>query len=140
MIDKEIIIKDFVANFVLKERRERSYLALSTPKRRASFIDRFNHKWDTVVNMNYLEKINKDFDSPSKIQQMLGFIDNDLGYVISSYDEFDNHIVPFKDVFSNIYSRGFATIIINTTATIFYLETEQVQGPANRFIGKITKK
>jgi hypothetical protein len=140
MVDKSIIIKGFITNFIPKERRERSYLELTTPKRRATFIGRFNHEWDRVIDMAYLEKINKHIDYPSKIQQMLGFKDSDLCYVISHYDDFDDQILPFKDVFSHIYSKGLATLIINISATKFYLETEQVQGPPDRFIGKRIKK
>ncbi|MDJ1473342.1 hypothetical protein QNI19_35645 [Cytophagaceae bacterium DM2B3-1] len=135
MPNPETIIRQFIANFVIKERRERSLLELSTPKRRASFIRRFNHTWENVVQMKYLHKIEKEFTYPEDIQELLGFKEKDLCYVISHYEDVDNQILTFAEAFDAIYGRGFASIIMNLSATTIYLQTEQVQGPPNRFIG-----
>ncbi|MDJ1506285.1 hypothetical protein [Xanthocytophaga agilis] len=136
MPDPETTITQFIANFVLKERKERSLFELSTPKRRPSFIRRFNHTWENVVQIKYLHKIEKEFTYPEDIQELLGFKEKETCYVISHYEEVDNQILTFTESFDAIYGRGFASIIMNLSATTIYLETEQVQGPPDRFIGK----
>jgi hypothetical protein len=138
-MDKEAIIKSLFSNFVLKEKRERSFLKLTSPKRRGAFIDKFNHNWDVMLNMDYLEKLSKKNDYPDKIQKSLQWKDNDICYVISHYSEADDKIIASKEAFSQIYGRGLASIIINLTATKLYLETEQIQGPPSRFIGRRNK-
>ena len=135
MIDKKIIIKTFLTNFIIKDKRERCYLELTNPKKRTNFTDRLNHKWDTVLNMKYLVQVDKQFDYADRIQQLLKFKDEHLCYVISNYTEFDDKLIPFKDVFGQVYSRGFATILLNTSADKLFLDTEQEQGNSFRFIG-----
>jgi hypothetical protein len=137
MSDNESIIKIFVSNFVLKDKRERSYFELINFTKRNKFTDRLNHNWDSVLNMKFLTKISKDLDSAEAIQKLLNFKDEDMCYVISNYDEFDDQLIPFNEIFHKIYRRGLASILINTSANILFLDTEQVQGSANRFIGKL---
>ncbi|MBC8112111.1 MAG: hypothetical protein H7Y04_13730 [Verrucomicrobia bacterium] len=63
--------------------------------------------------------------------------DTDLSYIISNYKNIDDEVMPFKDAFEKSWGRGFATLIILAGAEKIYLETEQVQGPPERFIGKL---
>lgn len=135
MTDKETIIKTFVYNFVLKDKKERCYLELTNPKKRNKFTDRLNHKWDTILNMKYLTQVSKDLDFADGIQQLLKFRNKELCYVISDYSDFDDQIIPFQDIFQKIYCRGFATLLINTSADTLFLDTEQVQGGTDRFVG-----
>ncbi|MBI3136498.1 MAG: hypothetical protein HYZ14_17620 [Bacteroidetes bacterium] len=136
MTDKETILKTFVDNFVLKDKRERCFLELINPKKRNKFIDRLNHKWDTVLNMNYLVQIDKTKDNINDIQNLLNFKDSDICYVISNYSDYDDKYLPFNAVFNEIYSRGLGSILINKTADTLFLDTEQELGGADRFIGK----
>ena len=136
MTDKEIIIKSFVDNFVLKDKRERCYAELTNPKKRNKFTDRLNHKWDTILNMKYLVQIDKTKDNTLDIQKLLNFKDNDICYAISNYGDYDGKLLPFKEVFNEVYSRGFGTILINKTADTLFLDTEQERGGTDRFIGK----
>lgn len=140
MIDKETTVKNFVANFVQKDKRERCYSELVNPKKRNKFIDKLNHKWDSVLNMNFLNQVDKLNDSSEGIQKLLGFKDSEICYVISNYSDFDDKFMPFKEVFTEIYSRGFATLLINGSGDEMFLDTEQEKGPAPRFIGRCTKK
>lgn len=137
MTDKEIILKKFIDHFILKDKRERSFFELTHPKKRNKFTDRLNHNWDAVLNMKHLTKIEKQFDDAASIQRLLKFEDTELCYVISNYSGFDDRIMPFGEVFPEIYSYGFATILINLPADTLFLDTEQEQGPADRFIGRI---
>jgi hypothetical protein len=135
MADKETVIKRFIANFLLKNRTERSYLELMDVRRRGKFIGRFNHDWESILKMIFTKRIPKEFDYPRKIQEMLQFEDDELCYVISHDDNYDDHFLKFKDVFEKVYARGTATIIVNMSASTMFLDTEQMQGPAPRFIG-----
>lgn len=135
MTDSEAIIKTFVENFVLRDKKKSSYLELTNPKKRNKFIDRLNHKWNTVLNMKYLVQIDKSEDTANDIQKLLNVKDNDICYVISNYGDYDDKFLPFKEVFKEVYSRGFGTILINKTADTIFLDTEQVLGAADRFIG-----
>lgn len=137
MVKKEEIIKAFITNFIQKDKRERCYLELTNPKKRSRFVDKLNHKWDTVLTMKLLTKIKKEDDYSEKIKQLLKFKDDELCYVVSNYEEYDDKLLPFKDVFKEIYTRGFATLLINALADTFFLDTEQVQGGTPRFIGRM---
>ena len=135
MDERERIISTFVKHFVLKEKRERSLMELLNADKRGKFTNRLNHKWDTVLNMKYLKKIEKAQDNSSDITSLLNFSKNEICYVISNYNEFDDKFLPFDKVFEAVYSRGLATLLINKTAQTIFLDTEQEQGPADRFIG-----
>ncbi len=136
MFDKETIIDTFIKNFIQKDKVDRCFLELTNSKKRNKFVDRLNHKWGTVLNMKYLAQIDKSKDNAIEIQKLLNLKDNDICYVISNYSDFDDKLLPFKEVFNNIYSKGFATILINKTADTLFLDTEQERGSADRFIGK----
>lgn len=136
MIDRDSVIESFLKNFVQKDRVERSYFELSSLKKRNKFTDRLNHSWEKVFKMKCLTRVEKEDDYAEKIQELLNFKNDEVCYVISNYDEYDDQFLPFKKVFHEIYSRGFGTILVNTSADTFFLDTEQVQGPAPRFIGK----
>ena len=135
MDDKKIVIRRFIANFVSKNRAERSYLELTDVKRRGKFVGRFNHNWESILKMDFLKRIPKEFDHPQKIQELLQFRDDEVCYIISHHDDYDDQFFKFKDVFEKVYARGTATIIVNISASIIFLDTEQIQGPAPRFIG-----
>ncbi len=136
MLDKETVIRTFIKNFILKEKAERSFLELTNPKKRCKFTNRLNHNWDSVLNMKLFFQIDKPQDNVEDIQKLLGFKDQDICYVISNYNEVDGEFLPFKEVFDTIYSRGFATIVVNLTADTLFLDTEQQRGPADRFVGR----
>lgn len=139
MVDKEEIIKNFVRNFIQKDKRERCLLELMNHKKRNSFTDKLNHKWDTILDMRYLTKIDKSADYSDGIRELLNFKSNEICYIISNYDEFDDLLAPFNEVFDGLYSKGFGSIIMNISSSIMFLDTEQVKGPAERFIGRNNK-
>lgn len=136
MTEKEAIIKKFTENFVHKNKQERCYLELSNTKNRNKFIERLNHNWDTILDMRYFVQIDKSANTTKDIQKLLKFGEDDICYVISNYSDFDDKLLPFKEVFNAIYSRGLGTLLINKTADVIFLDTEQVIGTASKFIGK----
>ena len=98
--DKDKILKEFIKNFIQKDRRERSYSELISSKKRGQFSDRLNHNWESVLDMRYLTLIDNETDNPDNIQKELGFKDNELCYVISDYRDYDDKFLPFKEVFA----------------------------------------
>lgn len=136
MTDKEIIIQNFIRTFVQKHKRERALLELTTPEKRSDFTARLNHNWENVLNMKLLKRIEKQQDHAEAIQQLLMFRNDEPCYVISNHDDYDDLILPFHEVFPLIYWWGGATILLNITADTLFLKTEQIQGPAPRFIGR----
>jgi hypothetical protein len=139
MPDNEIIIKLFVTNFILKDKRERSNFELTNPKKRNKFTDRLNHQWDTILDIRRLIAIGKKEDRADFIQKLLGFKDDEICYVISNYSTFDDKFMPFNEIFPQIYGAGLGSIILNTTGDKLFLETEHVIGPASRFVGRVQK-
>lgn len=136
MADKEIIIQNFIRNFVLKHKRERAFLELTNPRRRSDFTDKLNHHWENVLDMRFLKQIEKQQDHADAIQQLLKFRNDEPCYVISNDEEYDDHILPFRDVFHEVYTRGFATVLLNVSADTLFLDTEPVRGGTPRFIGR----
>lgn len=134
MENKEEIIKLFVQNFISKDKRERSLLELSNPKKRPDFVDRLNHRWESIFDMRYLNRVGKADDNSTTIQKLLKIKDQDLCYIISNYDDFDDKFLPFREAFDHLYTRGFGSVIINSSADTLFLDTEQ-NIPTPRFIG-----
>jgi hypothetical protein len=104
-------------------------------KKRKLFIDRLNHSWPNIFEMKYLKKITNEDDYKNKIIELLGINKNELCYIISM-DSNDDKFVIFSEAINIIYGNGSGSLIINSNATKLFLETEQTQGPPERFIGK----
>jgi hypothetical protein len=133
MVDKQTTIKLFVSNFIQKEKRERCLGELTNPKKRCKFTDKLNHKWRSVIDMQRLELIDTSFDNKEAIQKLLGFLTDQLCYIISDHPDFDDQYLPFEVAFNNLYAQGHGTIILNSSADTLFLNTEEM---ATRFIGR----
>ena len=134
--DKNTILEAFVKIFIQKHKAERSLWELTNPLKRYKFTDKLNHRWENIFKMQHLLQVPKEQDDEESIQQLLGFKNTEICYVISNYNDYDDGFFEFADVFTNLYWRGFASIIINISATRFFLKTEQEQGTPPKFIGK----
>ena len=139
MQNKQLVLKTFIANFILRNKRERSYFELINPNKRHKFTNRLNHNWDDIFDMKYLLQVDHKSDFAGDIQRSLSFNDEMLCYVISNYHEYDDKFVAFKDVFPKVYARVFGTVIMNCSADTLFLSTEQVQGRPPVFIGRRTQ-
>ena len=137
MADKEIVIKRFIKNFIQEDRAERALFELSSPKKGSKFKNRLNHNWQQIFKMKNLLRVDKKDDFPGKIKELLHFGDNEMCYLICNYDDFDDKLLSFCEAFEKIYPSGFASLLININADTLLLITEQEQGAAPKFIGKI---
>ncbi len=106
--------KEFIQNFIRKERRERSLWALNHKKKRTDFLDRFNHNWNEMIAEKNLTELNtkSDFDTYEKIKSELKLKDSDLCYVIS-YNDFDRQFIELKSAFDECQKSGFAGLIMS---------------------------
>ena len=136
-IDKQVLVETFAQNFLLKQRKERSLFELNDAKKRSSFINKLNHKWDGLFDIKKLTKLYKNSNDFNRVKDFLKIDDNDLCYVISNYDDIDDKFLDFQQAFTMSYGRGFATLIVFQNVDRIYLETEIDYGKQNRFVGKI---
>lgn len=134
MTNRDDLINAFVKAFISKDKRERCLLELTNPKKRNDFINRLNHRWESIFDMRFLNKLHKSEDNPEAIQRILKFKDFDQCYVISNYGEFDDRIMHFREAFDELYTRGFGSLIISCSADRLFLDTEQ-SIPTSRFVG-----
>jgi hypothetical protein len=95
-MEKDKIIWEFIKNFVLKDRRERSQLELTSPKRRGDFADKLNHTWDKIIDMKKLKHLPKVPNDYQFVKSELKLNDTDLCYVISNYRDIDDELIQFK--------------------------------------------
>jgi len=134
--DSETILKVFVDNLILKDKKERCLQQLIHPQKRRKFTDRLSHKLDSVLNMKYLQPFDAQVDGMQEIQKLLTLKKNEACYIISDINENDDLLLPFEDIFENVFSRiSFATIIMNTSGNRFFLQTEASKDGTSRFIG-----
>ncbi len=132
----EAIEKEFIRNFIRKERRERSLLILRSKTKRAQFLDKFNHHWTEMIAEKNLIKVNtkSDQETFSFLKDKLGWNESERCYVIS-YGKNDGQLLSFKEAFENCQASGYAGLIVGKNGRRFYLKTEQVKGAPDKFIG-----
>lgn len=135
MIDKHKIVESFIKHFILKEKQERSLLELTNGKKRYLFINKLNHDWATRIDMQKMIKIPKNCNNYDFTKSNLKIKDTDLCYLISNYDDLDDQLMKFKQAFDKSCGRGLATLIITVNADKIYVETEQIKGSSEKFIG-----
>lgn len=137
MNDKEIIIKNFIDNFVHKDKKQRCHFELLDPKKRAKFINNLNHKSFTFLNSKKFKKIEKEFDNLLEIEKNINFKKQEFYYVISNHNKFDDKCIKLQDFFSEIYWFGLATLVINNSGDKVFLKMEQENGKSEKYIGCI---
>ena len=128
--------KEFIQNFIRKERRERSLQALNHKKKRYDFLDRFNHNWNEMIAEKDLIELHtkSDFGTFEKIKSELKLKDSDLCYVIS-YNDFDRQFIELRRAYEECQKSGLAGLIISVDGKKFYMKTEQEIGAPAKFIG-----
>uniref|UniRef100_UPI00404AAF51 hypothetical protein n=2 Tax=Gelidibacter sp. TaxID=2018083 RepID=UPI00404AAF51 len=135
-MNKLEIERNFITNFILKDKRVRSLSLLQNTNKRIDFINKFNHSWSEMISVENLIQINSK--SPSEtltyLLDKMNIAEIEICYVIS-HDELDGGLFDFKTAFENSQLSGFATLIITTDSKKIYLKTEQVSGAPKMFVG-----
>jgi len=133
-MEKSVIIKEFIKNFVVKDRRDRVEFQLGNASKRNQFIQKLNHLYAEVLDMRKLRALPNTRDDFEYIKSELGIKAQDQCYLISNHEDIDDCFLEFETAFSKSYGRGFATLVINLQGDRLFLETEG-SGHRHRFIG-----
>jgi len=134
-MDTQSIISIFIEKFIQKDKKKRVSFELTNPKKRHLFINRLNHNWEELLKPNCFVILDKEEDSPEQIQKILGVENDKLCYIISNYNEYDNKIIPYNEIFDNLYNRGLGSLIVPIDLNSFFLNSEQVNGKSVKCIG-----
>lgn len=128
-----IIEEKFVRTFIEKRIQDRIIFELSDSKRRDTAIDRFCHRTDDLVKPKYiLHKSNKLWSD--EILNMISELSNEKScYVISFLPDIDGIQTTLEGALSRCLGAGMPSIMI-VGENIAVIETEQVQGPATKYI------
>jgi hypothetical protein len=99
LMDKSFILKEFIKNFVVKDRRDRVEFQLSNPRKRNQFIQKLNHSYAEVLDMRKLKTLPNTRDDFEYIKNELGIQDQDHCYMTSNYDDIDDCFLEFETAF-----------------------------------------
>lgn len=123
----------FVNAFITKDYRDRLHFELR--KRRGYFLGRFCHAALTYLDSRFVIAIPPPNSDPAQILRLLKShgAENNC-YAISMYDDIDGRILALADALTIAVGRGMPTILSCRPGTLAYIETEQEQGPPDRFL------
>lgn len=121
----------FVNTFVRKHRRER--LLFELHKRRGDFLNRFCHGALDYLIPACVEVITNS--NPGQILEMLMRRGTEMNcYAISASDVIDMRVLPLSEALDVAVGFGLPTILVCRPGQLVYLETEQIDGPPDRYI------
>ena len=126
------IEKQFIEQFIRRERRERLFMELGNPKKRRSGICRFCHRADEVLNMRrVICRCDSLYDE--EIERMLsGRSCGEECYIIAYAEYLDGRVMTWREAWKEVNGNGMPAIMVFDGFCM--IETEQVQGPAEKFV------
>ena len=123
----------FVQAFVDQDHRDR--LLFELRKHRWQFLGRFSHDALNFLDPRYVTAIEPPISDPVDITRLLQAAGADQTcYAISLNDQIDGQILPLADGVAAAVGFGMPTILSCRPGIVAYIETEQVQGPPDRYI------
>lgn len=122
---------DFIKKYIVKNKQDRIQYELSNKNKRIDGICRFCHRTPDLVKaaMIFYRGYNV-----SVLQKYIGASREEQCYVISFDNTIDGTWQRSEIIFSRIVGMGMPSIAIFKNFSV--IETEQVQGPAEKFILK----
>lgn len=121
----------FIQHFIVKNKRERLQLELTNESRRQRAISRFNHGAIKYIDERKIIYSGNDI-SWSDLKKLIDRnTDEKRCYIISSDEEIDRTMIKIEDLFDCVIGLGAAIMVFTNIAII---ETEQVQGPAMKYV------
>lgn len=121
----------FIQHFIVKNKRERLQLELTNESRRQRAISRFNHGAIKYIDERKIIYSGNDI-SWSDLKKLIDRnTDEKRCYIISSDEETDRTMIKTEDLFDCVIGLGAAIMVFTNIAII---ETEQVQGPAMKYV------
>lgn len=125
----------FIQHFITKNKRERLQFELSSESRRQNGISRFDHGAMKYIDGRRLIYSGNDI-SWGALKKMIYQNTNERKcYIISYYKEIDQTMIKVEDLFDRVIGLGRASIMIFTNMAL--IETEQIQGPAMKYVLKL---
>jgi len=119
----------FVKNYIVSHKRERLLFELHGKKRQEG-IGRFCHCADTLLIPSTVKAHGKYITQ--QLQQQIAISKCSKCYVISIFEELDGIVLDKEEVLEAILGLGMPSIAIFDDFVI--VETEQVQGPAIKYL------
>ena len=125
------IEESFVNSYIISNKRERLLFELQGKKRQEG-IGRFCHCTDNLLIQSTIKAHGKYITQ--ELQKQIAMSKCSNGYVISFFEELDGKIFDKEEVLDAILGLGMPSIVIFDDFVI--IETEQVQGPAIKYLLK----
>lgn len=120
----------FVQAFIVPEKRSRYLSLLANRKRRAEFLDRFNHHLDYDPALAI--RIAPNQQTVDRIEALLRKRGApDTCHVISSKVAWDSQIKPLRDALEQVVGYGIGTVLCCIPGRLAYYEAEDI---GERFI------
>lgn len=119
----------FIHTYITKNRQDRLLYELSSPKKRGDGIQRFCHGTMQLIKPSMIRYQGKDV---SVLQNNINMCQENQCYLISDDSTIDGTWQDRETVLSQIIENGGASIAIFKDFVI--IETEQVQGAAEKFV------
>ena len=124
----------FIQSFVQRERQERAWFELSSPRRRGRFLGRLCHSYANILDMRYARPLPDMWQSPDRATAYL--IQQKAPthcYVVSSIDGIDGTEMSLHDALNHIYGYGLPSILICIDDRLAYFQAEQEVGKTPRY-------
>ena len=118
-MDKEFESK-ICSAFFDKRSRDRLFYELSSAKKRKDFLSRMCH--DSALYIGNC--VHERFDSVPPVDDIAAFLNDDICYFITSYEDTDGRFCDTADTIRKIWSDGWAYMAVNRDCSRAYLETE----------------
>ena len=125
------IEESFVNSYIISNKRERLLFELQGKKRQEG-VGRFCHCADNLLMQSTIKAHGKDITL--ELQKQITISKCSKCYVISFFEELDGKIFDKEEVLDAILGIGMPSIVIFDDFVI--IETEQVQGPAIKYLLK----
>ena len=123
----------FVHAFIQKDFRHRMLFELGM--RRGHFMGRFSHGALVYLEPRWVTEIkppNSDRAETLRLLRSKGA--PEMCYALSMSDDIDGRVLPLSEALAVAVGYGSPTILSCRPGELAYLETEQVQGPPDRYL------
>jgi hypothetical protein len=134
------IEKNFVSNFIYKNKRKRVLFELQSTQKRRYFLKRLNHQIFDIIDNDKLHFIPKTTNSNfSYIKQVLDISNKTPALIISNYDDLDGQLKNSDEAYKDLEQRtGLASMIVFEDGSKIFIQEEQEEGAPRKYIGQST--
>lgn len=124
----------FLNNFIDKRIRDRIRFELNKEEKRIYAISRFCHRTEDIIIKSNILTSNKKLKYEEILKLLRKYGAQKNCYVISSDSEIDGKTMTLDEALDTCHGLGMPSIIICIPDHLAYIECEQEQGPADKYI------